>query len=139
MYDSKRAYFDLESALDNADETINVIVTNRGSRYERRRKMSIAEAIRMLTRIKDRINCEVTDAQAKMDALNMAIEALTEQKVGKWINKDYGIGECSAQCDQCKIVTPGKAHDDGFGFDYTFYDYCPNCGARMMEGEQENE
>jgi hypothetical protein len=40
--------------------------------------MTKKEAIRLLERIKDRINYEVTDAQKKMDALNMAINALEQ-------------------------------------------------------------
>lgn len=41
--------------------------------------MTKEEAIRLLVRIKDRINYEVTDAQKKMDALNMAIKALEQE------------------------------------------------------------
>lgn len=38
--------------------------------------MTLEEAIKILIRLKDRINFEVTDSQKKMDALNMAIKAL---------------------------------------------------------------
>lgn len=38
--------------------------------------MTREEAIRMIERIKDRINWEVVDSQKKMDALNMAIKSL---------------------------------------------------------------
>lgn len=41
--------------------------------------MTREEAIRMLIRLKDRINFEVTDSQKKMDALNMAIKALEQE------------------------------------------------------------
>ena len=44
--------------------------------------MTNEEAIRILTRLKDQINFEWTDAQKKMDALNVAIEALQDQR---WI------------------------------------------------------
>lgn len=44
--------------------------------------MTNEEVIRMLTRLKDQINFEWTDAQKKMDALNVAIEALQGQR---WI------------------------------------------------------
>lgn len=48
--------------------------------------MTKEEAIRMLVRIKERINFEVTDAQGKMDALNMAIRALSgSENPNKWI------------------------------------------------------
>ena len=36
------------------------------------------QAIMYLTRLKDRINFEVTDAQGKMDALNMGINAIKQ-------------------------------------------------------------
>lgn len=41
--------------------------------------MTTEEVIRTLTRIKNQINFEWTDAQKKMDALNVAIEALSAQ------------------------------------------------------------
>ena len=41
--------------------------------------MTREEAIRMIERIKDRINWEVVDSQKKMDALNMAIKALKQE------------------------------------------------------------
>ena len=40
--------------------------------------MTNQEAISMLIRLKDRINWEVTDAQKKMDSLNMTIKALEQ-------------------------------------------------------------
>ena len=42
-------------------------------------QLTYEEAIKMLVRIKDRINFEVTDSQKKMDALNMAIHLLKSQ------------------------------------------------------------
>ena len=42
--------------------------------------MTREEAIRMLERLKDRINFEVTDSQQKMDALNMAIRSLENDR-----------------------------------------------------------
>ena len=59
------------------------------------------------------------------------IDGKQEQKTGKWINKDYRIGSCYAECDQCHKGIPATAEDDGFGFKYSFYNYCPNCGAKM--------
>ena len=44
--------------------------------------MTRAEAIKMLERLKNGINFEVTDSQKKMDALNMAIQALEQTR---WI------------------------------------------------------
>ena len=43
--------------------------------------MTNEEVIRMLVRIKERINFEVTNAQEKMDALNIAIKALEQSEL----------------------------------------------------------
>lgn len=52
--------------------------------------MTREEAIRMIERIKDRINWEVVDSQKKMDALNMAIKSLEAwSKVMKEINESF--------------------------------------------------
>ena len=49
--------------------------------------MNKEEAIRMLIRLKDGINFEVTDSQKKMDALNMAIKSLeTIQRIDDVLN-----------------------------------------------------
>ena len=59
-----------------------------------------------------------------------------EPKHGEWINEDYGIGECFAECSECGEETNGNAKDTGFGYDYSFPNFCPNCGARMKEGDE---
>lgn len=84
--------------------------------------MTNEEAIRMLVRIKERINFEVTDAQRKMDALNIAIKALEQTRdcrsCKKWdecpcgkeghengTSIGYSVGECrdfeQRFCDDC--------------------------------------
>ena len=45
---------------------------------------------------------------------DMAIEALSEQPHGRWIEAKMDYGECS-ECGFFGLIT----------------DYCPNCGARM--------
>ena len=52
--------------------------------------------------------------------LDMAIEALQEQKTGKWIGGE--LGECSV-CGH-----KGCASDI---WDRCAYTFCPNCGARL--------
>ena len=62
--------------------------------------MTREEAIRMIERIKDRINWEVVDSQKKMDALNMAIKSLeTWEKVKKEIDDSISVCESDAMRD----------------------------------------
>ena len=58
-------------------------------------------------------NC---DGCNMMTALNMAIEALSEPKTGKWSCDEYALYHCS-ECG-CEATWD--------------YDYCPNCGAKML-------
>lgn len=64
-------------------------------------------------------------------------EKWEERPHGEWINEDYGIGECFAECSECGEETNGKAEDAGFGYDYSFPNFCPNCGAKMKGGDGE--
>ena len=58
----------------------------------------------------------------QVDALEMAIEALTAQKKGKWIyNPLMSLGY---QCSVC-------------GNGVLTYDFCPNCGADMRGGKDD--
>ena len=67
--------------------------------------MTTQEAIKMLVRIKDRINFEVTDSQKKMDALNMAIRSLEAwEKVKKDIKQWYWDADKQAlRKDPCVV------------------------------------
>ena len=50
------------------------------------------------------------------------------QKYGKWIaHSNGGIWIKYYECSEC-----GKAHD-------THSDYCPNCGAKMVEPQESEE
>ena len=68
--------------------------------------MNTEEIIRILTRIKDTINFEVTDSQKKMDALNAAIQKLKQEikpvtlTNAEWIDflsKQFDISRTSAK------------------------------------------
>ena len=99
--------------------------------------MTREEAIRLLSNMKhDDIAVYGRKDKPIHEAVDMAIEALKEPKQGEWINKDYGIGKCWATCSECGESTNGGAQDHGFGYDYSFPNFCPNCGARMKEGDE---
>ena len=53
---------------------------------------------------------------------------------GEWINKKtvfvtYGSAECSA----CGERTSGSKVDTGWGVEFEYPNFCPNCGAEMKK------
>ena len=58
---------------------------------------------------------------------------------GEWLNKNIEFGGiCWATCSVCKKISDGEGRDNGFGHDYFYPNFCPNCGADMRkEGEEE--
>lgn len=56
-----------------------------------------------------------------------------EPKTGHWINKQHLFDSCSAECSSCHKRSNGYMHDNGFSIVSKYYDYCPQCGARMSE------
>lgn len=85
--------------------------------------MTRKEAIKELELI-----AKVTMWNARREAVEMAIEALSAEAVkGKWIVRSYG-GRVkypwweSCECNKCGEYGSGA------------YNYCPNCGARMTKG-----
>ena len=82
-----------------------------------------------------------------LDALNSVIAFLAtmneqpERKKGKWIEFDsdedrYDIIKCS----HCKhIFTVDSYHWSDIGFVKDDFNFCPNCGADMREGEQSDD
>lgn len=64
-------------------------------------------------------------------ALDMAIEVLDQEpKTGHWIvaKGDSYLGMRNACCSNCK---------DFYTNDWDYMNYCPNCGARMIESEKD--
>ena len=57
-------------------------------------------------------------------ALNIAIEALENQKTGHWIDVTNGRG--GHKCDNCHEYAPSYQSGDEY-----LTKYCPNCGAKM--------
>ena len=96
--------------------------------------MSKKEAIKRLESI------VIRDAlQEDYDALDIAIEALNQQKEGHWIMpvQDDGMSDpiyYQIRCSECGFdLDPQTWHMElhQYGADK----YCPNCGAKMKVGE----
>ena len=73
------------------------------------------------------------DANTVWDAVNMANIALEQQepKVGHWVERGHYFENCWAECSVCGKTASGHSKDTGWGFTYSYTDYCPNCGAKM--------
>jgi len=85
-------------------------------------KMTREEAISQLSDMRADYNC-FSNEEPKYCALSMGIEALNEQKTGKWIVDDEYI-DCSYCRREKWSRVPYEQLVSGFRF-------CPNCGARM--------
>ena len=64
------------------------------------------------------------------EKMREAIEALKQPKIGRWIKFSALAKPCCSEC--------GKSCFGLHGFDYTISPYCPNCGAKMEESEEEH-
>lgn len=102
---------------------------------EREEATKLLKALNMMLRSPD--GEPISDA---CDALDMAIEALTE-RTGEWedkeifndTNDDHIVDEWqSARCSVC-----GKYHTTPYMYYFDNFNFCPNCGARMKGGEDE--
>lgn len=99
--------------------------------------MSNEEAIVQLMYIKD------FKTPQQIEALDMAIKALQEQKVGEWeeikvISNAYDVAGVKTWvslmgCNKCDFRT--------FAIEGHFaqYNYCPSCGAKMIERRIKHE
>lgn len=62
-------------------------------------------------------------------AVNDLPPVTPRQKYGKWIKQTLSVkpfGEDTVLCDQCAFMTDKDS----------MYNYCPNCGARMIEPQE---
>lgn len=71
--------------------------------------------------------CEAISDAPTIDAPTIA----PERKTGKWIQKDL-----KWECDQCGCRIRRAKPFSGNVWNYY---YCPNCGVKMEEGEQDGQ
>ena len=81
--------------------------------------------------------------RVSVDGKHTSVEIEPERKKGKWIlDEDPHDGDC--RCSAC-LIAIDQMHERNHsllnaltgGKWWTFYKYCPNCGADMTGGEQD--
>lgn len=80
----------------------------------------------------DKHTFETKDGLCLDDDITCILEevpTIEERKTGMWekIRESY----CSWSCSVCKEIVVAMPEQMG----YPLYDYCPNCGAYMREGD----
>ena len=100
--------------------------------------MTREEAIQILsTRDAHGVLCGYTSGVT--EAIDMAIEALKEEQIGEWVRKEKEINDCDGhrayywyECSVCGSSPPKDTWKNEW-----HSSYCPNCGARMIGGDDE--
>lgn len=86
--------------------------------------MTRGEELKRLKRFREQALDEFIGEQEDYTAFDMVIEALKEQKTGRWERTDQGVF-----CSRCYL---GWNYFEGVPADIeNRYRYCPNCGAKM--------
>lgn len=75
----------------------------------------MSDLISRLSELRSQYNCFEESERGAYHTLSEAIEALKEQKTGRWIKGIIGWN-----CSECTL-----------GTNQNWFNYCPNCGARM--------
>ena len=87
--------------------------------------MTNEEAILYMTLYRQKLLGSVSDLDKDIEAYDMAIEALQEQKEGHWIDDNENHGTCCSECGKWyshKEITKREVK------------WCSECGARMKGG-----
>ena len=96
--------------------------------------MTKEEAITIMSDIRSEYNCFSHIEGGRYHALSMGIDALKEQKHGKWIVSAYEL-PVGTHCDNCGWAWVD--HIDAVKLEPIFShiktNYCPNCGADMRQ------
>ena len=75
----------------------------------------------------------IVDIHGEIDGDYDIIKKYDDPKTGKWIEHDDGWANVCYECSVCKepfVLIDGTPADN-------LYNFCPNCGADMREGDAE--
>lgn len=79
------------------------------------------------TREKKEVICRRCFIQTVKDIIKKSPSVKQERKKGEWVVHDYALGKERYECAECK----GRCDLE--------YNFCPNCGADMLSGEEKDE
>ena len=59
-----------------------------------------------------------------------------KQSEGEWVETTEPLGAHDVPCVECSVCNESYVLDEDFDLDvvHTFWNYCPNCGAKMRGG-----
>lgn len=58
---------------------------------------------------------------------------------GEWLQTKEPLGSYDVDCVECSHCRESWVIDEDLSFeDYCLWNYCPNCGAKMMDGGNED-
>lgn len=64
---------------------------------------------------------------------------MNERKTGTWLDREvYETEGTIAEVQSARCSVCGKYHTTPYMYYFSWYKYCPSCGAKM-DAEQENE
>ena len=98
--------------------------------------MTREEAIKILKAIRVYECYPKSASEETKEAIDMAIEALADRPTGEWEIKtetdEYGLKRPKLVCSKCE--------KEPAAWDLTeLFEFCPNCGARMIREDGEEE
>ena len=105
-------------------------------------KDALIEALMMYT-WRDEDDFEIDDAEAKREYIKDWLPDLptVEPKRGRWIERQVGnVSDCAIndiQTAKCSVC--GLYYTTPYIYSFTEYEFCPHCGAAMLEGGETDD
>lgn len=87
-----------------------------------------------ITKLPNVGGCSSIDRESVEIAIMQAPEAdVVEVKHGEWLQTKEPLGYKDVDCIECSACRDSWVIDEDFDFEFhkQYWNYCPNCGARM--------